>query len=203
MALTRDQWISKLRSMVPAWWFERDAEARAVIDSYADVFLALEQDGDLAFDSTFVLRAIGIALDALGSERSIDRMIAEIDSYYAKRIQRITSLTDRVSIKAAVDELLINGECTILESPADAPYCSRGAFASRSSFMLSFGFNEFLVLVPKQQHAPYSFASRSVYCTRLNFAGTVDVLTALYSSIIATINRLKAFGVLYGIAEIT
>lgn len=187
--------------MVPSWWFERNVLAPAVIDSLADMFLGLDQDVDDQVANTYILQAVAQALDEHGFERGVDRLRGEVDAAYRRRVQRITSQTDKVDIKAAVDEILIQGECTILESPADAPFCSRGSFVGRSSFILGFGLNEFLVLVPKQQHSPYSFCSRSLYCSRDSFAGTTDLVTDLYASIIATINRLKAFGVMYGVVE--
>lgn len=203
MALTQAQWNTKIRSLLPSWWFEQDRRTPGLIQAIAAVFAQLDIDANDAFNSTFITRSTAPILDVLGDERNLTRLSGETDANYASRIQRITSETDKISIKAAVDALLSNPGCKILETPIDNPYLSRGCYLSRDSYLTDIQKNFFWIVIPKQTHAAYSFASRGNYMSRLDFMGTATTTQTLYPSIITLVNAMKAFGVLFGIVEST
>lgn len=203
MALTQDQWYQKITKFVPSWYFEKGVLSTPVFKAISAIFQQIQQDSDDSQKSTFITQASAPILDLHGDERGKSRLAGELDPSYALRIQKITSHTDRVSIKSAVDALLIFGQCTIQEAPLDSLYCHRNTYCSRNQFTLNYIRNAFLILVPRQVHAPYSFCARSNFCARSTFAGTNTTSDTLYNSIIAVVNSLKAGGVLYGIVELT
>lgn len=201
MALTQAQWNTKITSFLPSWWFEQDRRAPALVQAIAAIFAQLDHDGLDAFNSTFITRATAPVLDLLGDERNLTRLAGESDPRFAARIQRITSQTDRISIKAAVDSLLINPGCKLLESPMDNPYCNRGSFCSRDNYLVGIRDNFFVLVIPKQLHLPYSFMSRGNYQSRKDFMGSSTTTQTLYPTIIVLVNAMKAFGVLFSIVE--
>ena len=206
MALTQQQWYEKLRKFVPSWTFEDEKTSVAVFQAIAAVLAQVQSDADASFNATFLSRSTAPILDVEGDERGVARLTDEEDSSYYPRIQRITSNTDPASIKAIVDSFLLFGECTILESPLDSPYCSRDAYCSRSIFIINATRNYFLILIPKQIHAPYAFCSRLTFTSRhtwqSNFVGSLDASDSIFASIIAAVDQAKAFGVMYGILEV-
>jgi hypothetical protein len=201
--LTQQQWYDKLKKFVPSWWFEKIQYSQALYQAVAATFLQLEQDSDDQFNATFITEATTPVLDAIGDERSIDRNTSETDALYRPRVQRITSATDKASLKALVDSFLLTGECTIYEAPLDAPYYARGFYCGREAYLLEARRNFFLVVIPQQVHASYSFYARSVYAARSNFFGSTDSSATIFASIIAALDRAKAFGVMYAILEIS
>jgi hypothetical protein len=205
MALTQDQWYEKLKGFVPAWWFTQAKYAPAVFQGIAAMFAALQVDADDQFAATFLEQSGAPVLDVMGSERSVTRLTSETNASYAARIQRITSHTDLPAIKAAIDALLVNGTCTIAESPLDNPYIHRNAYCGRDNYLTEMRQNFFWILLPSQTqvHTPYDFCARSVYAARGNYVGTQGTTSPVYDSIIALVNRMKAFGVMYGIVETT
>ncbi len=162
-----------------------------------------DEDASDQQQATFLLKATAPILDAHGDERGKPRLLGESDALYALRVQRITSQTYYAAIKAFIDSCLVVGECTIYQAPFDSPYFSRGAYCSRASLLIGIKVNYFIVSVPKQNHAPYSFYTRGSYLSRQNFIGSLDTTASTFESIIAGINDMKAFGVMYSIVERT
>lgn len=207
--MTQDQWYRKLRSFVPSWVFEKEHYSVALFNAIAAVFAASEVDSTDQFDETFLTRAQDPALDAEGAERNIGRLLGEADSFYAHRIQRITSETDRTSIETLVNELLLVPPCIILESPFDRPYVHRTTFCSRANYIIGGDRNYFVVVIPKQVHVPYTFVSRGFdypasggnFCSRRGFVGDEDLTPELFKVIITAIDRTKALGVMYSVVE--
>lgn len=202
MALTQQEWYDKLKNFVPTWWFSQGgAYTPALFWAMAAVFTQLEEDSHDQFVSTFFTTSEAPVLDIIGYERQVDRISGEADALYVARVQNITSHSNVPDIKALVDSLLIVPGCEILEAPDDSPYCSRGAYCSRNTFMMELRQNYFLVVLPRQVHAPYSFTSRSYFCSRSAFAGSVDVTSGIFPTIIAAVDAVKAFGVMWGMVE--
>jgi len=195
------QWLKKIRRFVPSWWFTNEKYAPAVFQAFSSELSGIQEDSDDHFKATFLLQATSPALDAHGAERNKTRLLGESDSIYALRIQRITSQTFRTAIEALVNSLLLVGPCEIFEAPFDSPFCSRSFFCSRGTLLTNVRINFFWIVVPKQLHNPYSFVSRSVFCSRLYFAGSLDVTEIVFNSIIKAVDEMKAFGVMYGVVE--
>ena len=206
MALTIDQWNAKIRKWVPSDIFidhgvEKEVITSAFFYAVAAMFQQIDQDKDDQFNTTFITRSTAPIEDLLGDERGKIRFVGESDANYAARIQAITSMTDTVNIKAAVDKLLLIAGCLIKESPRDNPYANRSTFCNRDDYVTAFGRNFFTLITPRQVHAPYSF-SDSAYSDS-DFVGTDISSNSIYTSIIALVNSMKAFGVLYRIVEST
>lgn len=201
MALTLEQWKDKLKTFVPAWWFETDQNTEGLFWAAAAVFQAVDQDKDDQFNATFITRATSPILDLIGDERSIERVTGESDVKYRPRIQQITSQTDAPNLKVIVDALLAVPGCKILESPGGLIYANRGTFLNRDNYFSDFKNDYFLVVVPLQVHLPYSFASRGFYLNRDNFAGTDSAAVDFFDSIVSALQQNKAFGVLFGVVE--
>ncbi len=203
MALTQDEWFQKLKKFVPGWWFEKNKYAPALFNGMAAYFSQVQVDGDDQFDATFLTGQTTPILDLSGSEVSKERLPGESDPNYVVRIQRITNLSDAPDIKAMVDALLIVPGCKIQNVPFNNIYCNRGSFISRDNYLSGFLQDFFIIIVPKQVHAPYSFASRLYFDNRQNFFGSNVDPTEQFTSIIKQVNDSIAFGVMYSIVEST
>lgn len=202
MALTKAQWLEKIRTFIPSWWFEQPGYQEAVWTGVAAVFEQIQLDAEEHFRETFVLQATDPFLDSQGDERGVDRITDEPDSVYARRVQRLIAQADYVSIKAIVDSLLVNGECRIVEG-YDAVWCDRECFADRDDYLTDYRYNAFTIITPPQtdQHEPYSFADREYAPDREDFVGTTTVTDDIYASIVAAVDQAKALGTLYRIVE--
>ena len=160
-------------------------------------------DGDDQFEAVFIGNETTPILDLTGSEVGKTRLSGENDQNYQTRIRTLSNQSDAIDIKKLVDSLLLVPGCKIQSSPINNPYCNRGSFASRDNYLCGFLQNFFIVIVPKQIHAPYSFCSRGYFDNRLNFAGSNVDPTQQFTSIIQQINDSIAFGVMYSIVEST
>jgi|SRR5665213_449169 len=212
MAQTKSQWAAKLKSFVPGWWFQEGSYfAAAVFNAAAAVFATLDQDQEDMLNTTFITRSAAPVEDLLGDERSKTRLTGETNPNYATRIQRITSFTDAPDILAAVNAILSNPGAKLLEAPTDSPYCSRGTFLSRDNYLSAFLDNYFAIVVPLQNHVPYTFAfdgneataQQLYFASRKNFVGNSGSSEAIYPALIALVNSMKAFGVLFRVIEST
>lgn len=197
MALTKEEYLAKLKKFVPSWLFEKDRYTRVLFTGIAGVFAQMDVDADDHFNATFLTRAAAPVLDLMGDERDIPRVAGESNSAYAMRVQRITNLTDVADILAVVNSLLLRPGAKIREATVDSPYASRGSCCDRDQYLCDFLNDFFTLVVPNQVHAPYSFASRSLYASRGGYAGELEALTTVFNSIVAAVNAAKAEGVTY------
>lgn len=201
-ARTTDEWYEHIATFIPGWQLSEDVHFnRAAIRSMAGLFARLEQDADDHFDQTFIMKATGAILALHGAEVGKDPIPGETQAAYRLRIQRVRNSSDKASILAAVNALLPVGPAVIVEAQKDAPYCSRGVFCSRGTRLMSFPRNFFLIIVPSQGHTPWSSLNRDAYANRGSYVGTLVPISQAYTNIIAAVNEMKAFGVLYGIVE--
>lgn len=210
MADTQQQWYLKCVGWVPSWYFEKQKYAVAQFQAIAALFQSLQQDVDDHLTATFYTKDTTPIEDAYGAERQKTRLAGETDSTYALRIQQITSQTDKPDILAAINQLLLEGPAVIFETPFDNPYCARNTFCSRSNYLINARRNFFLVVVPRQTHPPYSFVGDIAdagtekwanFCSRGTYAGSYDSTSVVLNSVVAKINSMKAFGVMYAILE--
>lgn len=202
--MTKAQWYSKIRSFLPEWFFQNESLQKAVLSGISRGLEELtEECAQKAFESTFILRAEGEFLVALGSERSKAMLDGEKIENYRTRVRRITSHSDVVSLKAIVDSLLLIPGCEIRQAPQDSPYVSRGSFCSRGDMVLELTDNYFLIVVPRQTHAPYSFADRANFTSRFDFVGSETITVDVFNSVVQAVNDAKAKGVMWGLIEKT
>jgi len=202
---TQAQWLEHLKRFVPRWQFEdgsKDSKFNlGVFNAVAAIFSELESEADEHITETFIMQSSAPIIDLHGDERGKTRASGELTPPFAMRVQRITNTSDKVDIKAAVDALLVRGECTIFEAPADSPYLSRGVYLNRNAVLMDMKRNYFLISVPSQAHAPWSSLGRDAYASRGAYLGSEVQLSQAYINIIAAVNDMKAFGVMYGIVE--
>lgn len=122
MALTTDQWYSKLKTWVPSWYFQGEEQSvcftRGVFKGFAAVLSQIQTDCDDAQSSTFIMNAADVApiVDLHGSERSQARN-GDLDAPYKIRIRDcLFKRVDALSLAAAADAVLNNGNVTMIEN---------------------------------------------------------------------------------------
>jgi hypothetical protein len=202
-ALTQEEWFRKLKSWVPSWWFEQERYQVAVFHAIAKVLSEVQDQADEHVQQTFIAQALAPFLDAHGDERSVDRLTDEIDSVYSPRIRNIVNRSNKIAIKAMVDELLLTGECLVIENPDDGPIFG-GSFCDRREIFTDRRYDGyFTVLIPRQIALANSYCDRTTFASRGNYAGSLGPLPleSLLSSINTLIFRAKAGGILYRLIE--
>lgn len=200
--LTKEQWYTKLKTLVPSWVWEQEVATKAYFEALAKC--ATELQGVLAtsIDDTFITRATRGVLDAHGDERSITRLTAELDSSYAIRVQNMVNKSNLPALKAFIDQILVTGVCQIQEDWSSGIFASRDMYLNRGFvFLDDFILNTFSVVVDKQTHPPYSFMGREFFCDREDYIGSYDSLDSVFVLIRQIVNDNKAFGTLYRILE--
>lgn len=201
MAQTKEQWLEKLKSWVPGWFFESPHYQEALFESLAEILAAKQADSEDLTKQTFITQAHDGFLDLHGSERSVTRKSGESDSFYSYRIRNVRSASDTQSLQALVAQLLINGSPVILEDFEAQAFCSRNIFLNRGAILTEAINPAFTIVIDNQTHSPYSFFGREYFSNRSDFIGEIEAPQSLFDAIIATVNEAKAFGVLYRVLE--
>lgn len=123
MAQTADEWYAKLKKFVPSWYFEGDEAdvcyTRGVFKGLAAVMAQIQADCDDQQAVTFIMNAADVApfTDLHGSERSIPRKSAEIDTDYQPRIRDgLFVPVNQTEIESVVNACLNNGTGTFIEN---------------------------------------------------------------------------------------
>lgn len=200
---TLTQWQRRFEAALPGWWVTQSEQVqRALLAGAGAVFERLHGQAEEHFLQTFLLEAEGVYLDAHGEERNVERLPAEPDDVYRERVRNIVNSSNYPAIKSIVDSLLINGECTIWEHAYGQFICfDRESFMNRSEVYTDPKYNTFTIVVDNQIHDPYSFFDREYFLDREDAVGTMESELALFERIVATVNKSKAFGVLYRLLE--
>ena len=198
---TQEQWYQKIRSFIPEWYFEEEDNQEAHIQGLAKMFSVMEQDIIDHVMATYIEYAEASTLEEHGDERSVVRSQGELDAQYRERIRNIKNESNCPDIQALVDKFLIIGTSTIIEDFNNSLFASRGAYANRGYIVLEPVINVFSILVDKQLHEPYSFASREYFASRGDFAGTSESSEYVFGRIQEAINTNKALGTLYRVIE--
>jgi len=203
MALTKEQWLAKIKGWVPEWYFEdpyyQEADFRAIAAVFSDLQLSIVEGFR---DETFITKADGPYMDMHGSERSVARFPLEVDHpNYDARIRTIVNTSDPVDLKRLVDSLLVTGESTIVEHAYGSAYLNRNTYYNRAAVMSEIFYNAFSIVLPPQIHEPLSFLNRDTFADRESFMGTNESSLELFRQIVETVNNAKAYGVLYRLLE--
>lgn len=201
MALTKDQWFSKLKSWVPTWFFGTEAYNVAEFEAIALLLSEAQQQAEDHYAETFLTEAEGSFLDTHANERNYRRLPQEIDAVLSPRIRSLLNQSNWPAIKRLVDAFLIVGESTIAEHFRDATFCNREDFYDRRKVFMQIYYNTFSIIVEKQLHQPYSFFSREYFCGREDFWGSNESSQTVFDLIAETVNNVKAAGTLYRIIE--
>lgn len=78
----------------------------AIIAALVSIFLAYQDASSYASAQSDILRAVGLYLDGLGSDRGITRQPSELDESYRTRILSIPNIVTPSAILAAVNSIL-------------------------------------------------------------------------------------------------
>lgn len=208
MALTKAQWLTKLKLWVPGNLFEEEKLQLAHWSGIAAVLEQLQIDAENHAKETFILQAVGDFLDAHGDERKVERLPGEVDSIYAERIRIIDNKSDCPSIKELVDKFLIQGEATIQEHEFSSAFADRNIYANRGVVLTDVRYNAFSIVVDEQKGIPESFVDRDgvregVFATREDFLGSTQSSQKVFDLIVDAVDKEKALGIAYRVIERT
>lgn len=205
MALTKAQWLAKLTGWVPEVIFREERLQIAHFKGIAGDIERLQLDADDHVAETFILNAIGDLLDEHGRERDVIRLTGEVDAVYRPRVQKLTNQSNCPAIKELVDTFLVQGESQVVEHETGRPFFDRDAFLDRAAVFSTINYNAFSILVDRQVHDPFSFfgpgPNRDSFLNRDVFIGTNISSQSVFDLIADTVNKNKAYGVLYRIIE--
>ena len=198
---TQEQWYNKLRSFVPAWFFELEDNNVAIFQGIAKILEAVDTAASQHQEQTFILQSENGYTDEHGFERNLTRLTNEIDLLFAERIRNISNITSCATLQEVINALLDVGTAVIVEDFDSNTFFSREQFFNRGDLLLEDIYNTFSIVVDSQIHAPYSFASRENFFSREDFVGTNESSLELFELIIDAINRSKALGIAYRVIE--
>lgn len=202
--LTQAEWYAKLKSWVPGWVFERDQNAVAVFQALAKTLAECEGMLSEHISATFISEALGDILDLHGYERNVPRLEDETDHpFYSVRIRNIVNQSNKVAIKQIVDELLITGECTIVEDFEMGFFCDRGYFINRGQIILENLIKDaFTILIPNQRKTPLSFLNRAYFMDRDAWIGEATDSFDVMEAIVRTVEKARAAGCLFRVVQL-
>ena len=202
MALTKDQWYSKLKSWVPTWFFEGEYFNRAQFEGIAKLLSEAQQQAEDHQSETFLAQAADTFLDVHGNERSFERLPRETDAAWALRIRSLLNTSNKLALQVLVNQFLIVGVCTILEhSIGESIFCNRGSYLNRREVFSDSWYNTFSVLIDPQIHDGYSFYSRGNFCNRGDFVSDDKSSKEIFDLVAQILNNHKAAGTLYRLIE--
>jgi hypothetical protein len=181
MKLTKDEWYIKLKSLVPSWVLYDGEKIQAVFKGMAAILEQSQQDAVDHIDETFIDKADTDYLDQHGVERVKERLIAEDNLAYSKRIKLIKNASNINDLLTIVNNQLVNGEALIIEGYDQKNFCNVDAFLNRNTYSNDHIWNAFTIIV-ENQGDPLATAN-------------------LFANIISAVNKEKAFGIVYRLIE--
>lgn len=201
--MTIDQWYDKIKACVPKWFFEDEIVQKAVLYGWARIFYEIEANIQDHVDQTFLTKAVEDLLLEHGAERSVDKISGELESQYRIRIRNISNKSNIIDIKSIVDQLLMIGECILIEDYNNNLFMDREAFMNRGNVLAETIKNTFSIVIDKQLHAPYAYSDREYFLNREDFMSTTESSLNIFTLVADAVNRAKAFGTLYRLIERT
>lgn len=170
MALTKEQWASKIRTFLPQWFFEVENNNIAYINglsaALAEIQSALEQN----IEKSFIENSSGTLLELHGSERVVSRATNETDASYRERIRLLLNLTNYSELMTAIKAALNNGEPILIEND-DHSFLGDdefGFYLNSDSAVLTDQYknwNWFTVLIPPQTGGDENTIRRAIINT--------------------------------------
>jgi len=202
MALTKQQWKTKLKRLVPSWVFERVGENEAIWSAMAAILEAMQQDIDQHVKETFIDQASQEYVELQGDERSIGRLLNETLGSYRNRVKRIGNQANLPDLKAIVDGLLIKGESTFIEHTEKAGnFFNREAFIDRDIIDFEVLYNAFTIIIDLQKPDATSFYNREAFLNREFLSGSNTSLDSVAQNIVNAVNKNKAYGTVCRLIE--
>jgi hypothetical protein len=202
MALSQDQWFTKLKNLIPSWVFEKNVENVAIFKGLAKVLEQSQLDAEQHIAETFIDEATAEYVSLHGEERSVIQFEGETLSAYRERVKRIVNKSNIPAIKELVDSLLIRGESTIIEhTDTVGNFLNRESFLNRNIIDFDVLYNAFTILIDYQIPEPTSFFDREAFLDREFLNGSNTSSDTVFNNIIKTVNQNKAYGTVYRLIE--
>ncbi len=174
MGLTKAQWYSKLRALLPQWYWETEGNQVAHAKGLAKILEQTQADADDHFDETFISDATGDFLDLHGEERGIPRLTGELDDTYRERIRNISNRGNITAIEALVAAIVTDESAVVREHWKDLPCFDRTSYLNRRETFMKVTRNFFSVVLDAQDQA-------------------------IYDALVAALDEARVMGVLYQI----
>lgn len=200
MALTKDQWLIKIKRLVQTWVSERP-DANAVLSGIAAVLAEQQKSAEDHVNETFIDLGSDEYVELQGDERSVTRLPGEGLSSYRQRVKMITNQSNVPALKQLVDAILIRGTSTFIEHYAATNFLNRGAFLNRNIIDYDVLYNAFTILIDYQIPEPTSFLNRGAFLNREFLNGSSISSDAVFKNIIEAVNKNKAYGTVYRLIE--
>jgi hypothetical protein len=201
MALTKEQWFLKLKGWVPVWVLEDPQFQSAHFYALAKLLATLQAEMETQKALTYIGTASAPELDLHGSERSTPRISMELDGSYKVRIRSLANKVNKPALKQIVDDLLLVGECIIIEDYEGGSFYSREYFYNRGALTLEFIHNAFSVVFDNQRPEPFIYFNREGFLNRDAYTVSLNTPEAFFAAIVQAIGDNKALGTLYRVIE--
>lgn len=202
MALSKQQWLNKLKGFVPSWVFERYEGSQSIFTGMASLFELVQKDYEQHIDETFIDKATAEYVELHGDERSVERLDMESLAGFRSRVKKIVNNSNVPAIKGLVDALLIRGESTIIEHNENSGnFLSRESFLNRNIIDYDVLYNAYTILIDFQIPEPTSFYNREAFLSREFLNGSSISSDTVFRNIIKTVNSNKAYGTVYRLIE--
>lgn len=200
MALSQDQWYSKIKNLVPSW-VTNDDGVEAMLKAASLAMSKQQEKLELKLNDTFIDDAQEEYVAMQGEERSIARLNYEGLSSYRNRVKKIVNKSNKAALKKIVDGLLIRGECTIIENHAVQNHLNRGSFLNRNIIDYETLYNAFTILIDYQIPEPTSFFNMGSFLDREFLQGSRTSSDSVFQNVIDAVNANKAYGTIYRLIE--
>lgn len=201
MALTQEQWYSKLKKCFPRWYFIDELHQKAHLNGLSAVLSELQSNAEGFRDETFFDKASRTYINVHANERSVERLYQEVDASLVSRIKKFVNVSNRLDLKTTLDLILLAGEALIIEDFEIENFCDRETHCNRNAIFVDTIKDAFSVVVDYQVHEPFSFSDREYFADREGFVGMAESSDRVFESIISIVNKNKAHGTLYRIIE--
>lgn len=172
MGLTKEQWYSKLRALLPQWYWETEGNQVAHAKGLAKILSQTQTDGDEHLAETYISDAAGDFLDLHGEERGIERLSGEADDTYRERIRNISNRGNITAIEELVAAIVTDGSAIVREHWKELPCFNRASYLSRRETFMKVTRNFFSVVLDPQDQS-------------------------IYDALVAALDEARVLGVLY------
>ncbi len=202
MALSKQQWLKKLKGFVPTWVFEKDGEAEAIFTGIAVLFEQVQKDYEEHINETLIDKASEEYVALHGDERSKFRFEAESLAGFRERVKKIVNNSNVPALESIVDALLIRGESTVIEhNEQSGNFLNRESFLNRNIIDYDVLYNAYTILIDFQIPEPNAFYNRESFMDREFLNGSSISSDTVFQNIIKAVNSNKAYGTVYRLIE--
>ena len=122
-----DAWYLRLKSWVPAWFWEKEEVNKAHFMALAHLLWAHEQATLEKVSQTFIMQAEGRYLDHLAKEMGYTRLAGETDAELRDRIRSVTNDVNRPALELIIQNIA-GATFKFFEWETDSSFFNRGTF---------------------------------------------------------------------------